>query len=108
MDRVALSSALFVMPVRSRRRLCYCSLPQTGQTDAHRLMRDLHRRQILNRLRHHKNEDANAVKTRIITFWSIASRQSTQDRAISTKGLYNRRNKELGHSRCGPGAKISA
>jgi hypothetical protein len=26
--------------------------------DAHRLMRDRHRRQILNRLRQHKNEDA--------------------------------------------------
>jgi hypothetical protein len=37
-------------------------------------MRDRHRREILNRLRHHKNEDANAVKTRIMTFWSIASR----------------------------------
>src|SRR5262245_12124894 len=56
----------------------------------------------------HRNEDASAVKTRIMTFGSIASRQATQDRAISTKGLYNRRNKELGHSRCGPGAKISA
>jgi len=28
----------------------YCSAPQTWHTDAHRLMRDRHRRQILNRL----------------------------------------------------------
>jgi hypothetical protein len=59
------------------RELCspsYCSAPQTWQTDAHRLMRDRHRRQILNRLRHHKNEDASAVKTKRMTFWSIASR----------------------------------
>jgi hypothetical protein len=39
-----------------------------------RLIRDRHRRQILNRLRHHKNEDASAVKTRIMTFGSMASR----------------------------------
>jgi hypothetical protein len=37
-------------------------------------MRDRHRRQSLNRLRHHKNEDASAVKTRIMTFWSIMLR----------------------------------
>src|SRR5262249_5931048 len=30
----------------------YCSAPQTWQTVAHRLMRDRHRRHILNRLRH--------------------------------------------------------
>src|SRR5262245_28830991 len=60
------------------RELCspsYCAEPQTWQTDSHRLMRDRHRRQILNRLRHHRNEDASAVKTRIITLWSIASRR---------------------------------
>jgi len=39
--------------------LCfYCSAPHTWQTVAHRLMRDRRRRQILNRLRHHKNEGA--------------------------------------------------
>jgi hypothetical protein len=51
----------------------YCSAPQTWQTDSHRLMRDRHRRHILNRLRHHRADDASAVKTRIKTFWSIAS-----------------------------------
>src|SRR5215469_5181198 len=59
------------------RELCspsYCAAPQTWQTDSHRLMRDRHRRQILNRLRHHRNEDASPVKTKIMTFWSIASR----------------------------------
>src|SRR5262245_4560121 len=50
----------------------YCSAPQTRQTVAHRLMRDRHRRHILNRLRHHKNEDPSAVKARMITLWSIA------------------------------------
>src|SRR5262245_3298685 len=54
----------------------YCSAPHTWQTVAHRLMRDRHRRQILNRLRHHKNDDASAVKTRIMTFGSIASHLS--------------------------------
>jgi len=44
------------------------------QTDAHRLIRDLHRRQILNLLRHHKKEDVSAAKTRRMTFGSIASR----------------------------------
>src|SRR5215468_789482 len=56
--------------------LSYCSAPQTWQTATHCLIRDRHRRQILNRLRHHKNEDASAVKTRIITFGSIANRLS--------------------------------
>jgi hypothetical protein len=53
----------------------YCSAPQTWQTDAHRLMRDRHLRHILNRVRHHRNEDARAVKTIITTFWIIASRR---------------------------------
>ena len=48
-------------------------------------MRDRHRRQILNRLRHHRNEDASAVKTRIMTFWSIASRLFCQ--AATQKSL---------------------
>jgi hypothetical protein len=52
----------------------YCSAPQTWQTDAHRLMRDRRRRQILNRQRHHKNEDASAVKAKMMTFWSTTSR----------------------------------
>src|SRR5262249_7052026 len=56
----------------------YCSAPQTRQTDAHRLMRDRHRRQILNRVRHHRNDDASSVKTRMMTFWSIASSLSSQ------------------------------
>ena len=59
------------------RELCspsYCSAPQTWQTAAPRLMRDRHRRQILNRLRHHKKEDVSAAKTRRMTFGSIASR----------------------------------
>ena len=54
--------------------LSYCSVPQTWQPDAHRLMRDRHRGQILNRLRHHKKEDVSAAKTRRMTFGSIASR----------------------------------
>ena len=37
-------------------------------------MRDRHLRHILNRLRHHRNEEASAVKMRRMTFWSIASR----------------------------------
>src|SRR5262245_43715980 len=56
--------------------LSYCSAPQTWQTAAHRLMRDRHRRQILNRVVHHRNVDASAAKTRIMTFGSIASRLS--------------------------------
>src|SRR5215510_6696100 len=52
----------------------YCSLPQTCQTDSRRLIRDRQRRQILNWLRHHKNEDPSAIKLIIISFWSIASR----------------------------------
>src|SRR5262245_33651352 len=64
---LALCSPVFCSPV-------YCSAPQTGQTVAHRLMRDRHRRHILNRARHHSSEDASAAKTRIITFGSIASR----------------------------------
>jgi hypothetical protein len=47
-------------------RYSICSAPQTWQTDAHRLMRDRHRRHILNRLRLH-NKDANAVKTKRTT-----------------------------------------
>jgi hypothetical protein len=61
----------------------YCSAPQTWQTAAHRLMRDRHRRQILNRLRHHTNEDASAVKTRITIFWNIASRLSCEIESLS-------------------------
>src|SRR5262245_49504266 len=53
----------------------YCSAPQTWQTNAHRLMRDRHRLHILNLLRHHRNADANAVKTIIMTFWIIPSRR---------------------------------
>lgn len=59
------------------RELCspsYCSAPQTWQTDAHRLMRDRHRRHILKRARHHRNDDASTAKTKRMTFWSIASR----------------------------------
>src|SRR5215813_12784054 len=85
----------------------YCSAPQTWQTVAHRLMRDRHRRHILNRLCHQRNEDTNAARARRMTFGSIASRQATQDRAISTKGLYNKRNKELGRSRIGRGIEVS-
>ena len=51
----------------------YCSAPQMWQTDAHRLMRDRHLRHILNRLRHHRNEEASAVKMKRMMFWSIAS-----------------------------------
>jgi hypothetical protein len=47
------------------------TVPQTWQTDVQRLMRDRHRRQILNRLRFHKNEDAAAAKMRIKIFWII-------------------------------------
>src|SRR5262249_23313404 len=52
----------------------YCSAPQTWQTVAQRLMRDRHRRHILIRTSPPWNEDASAVKTRIVTFGSIASR----------------------------------
>jgi hypothetical protein len=52
----------------------YCAAPQTWQTDAHRLMRDRQRRHILKRVRHHKNEEAAAVKMRIKIFWIMASR----------------------------------
>src|SRR5215510_15547362 len=48
--------------------LSYCSAPQTWQTVAHRLIRDRHRRQSLNRLRHNSKEDASAAKTRRMTF----------------------------------------
>ena len=51
----------------------YWSAPQTWQTDAQRLIRDRHRRHILNRLRHHMNEEASAAKTRRMKFGSIAS-----------------------------------
>jgi hypothetical protein len=47
----------------------YCAVPQTGQTDCHRLMRDRHRRHILNRERHHKNDEASAVKKIMKIFW---------------------------------------
>jgi hypothetical protein len=56
----------------------YCSAPQTWQTDSHRLMRDRHLRHTLNRARHHRNEDASAAKTRIMTFWIIATAFSCQ------------------------------
>jgi septum formation topological specificity factor MinE len=38
--------------------------PQTGQTERQRLIRERHRRQILNRDRHHKNEEAAVAKMR--------------------------------------------
>src|SRR5262245_16654150 len=42
--------------------LFYCSAPQTWQTVTHRLMRDRHRRHILNRVRHHRNDDRQRCK----------------------------------------------
>jgi len=62
-------------------------LHQTWQTDAHRLMRDRHRRQILNRLCHHRKEDARAVKTRIMTFWIIPSRLYPPDRKTKNSSV---------------------
>src|SRR5215831_18081424 len=56
----------------------FTALHSRWQTVAHCLMRDRHRRQILDRVRHHRNDDASAVKTRIMTFGSIASRPSCQ------------------------------